>query len=353
MSAILRAANDYPSRAKALKLRALVLLMRFSGLRISDAVTLSAERISRDGRLFLYTQKTGAPVWLPLPPVVLEALAAIPAGARSNSGRGASKPKTAVGLWETDLAQMFKLAGLPGGHAQRFRDTFAFELLLQGVLLERVSILLGHQSVKITEQHYSPWVHARQTQLEADVRRTWDSDLLATETKGTPEVHGESGRVNWLENKGTSAKPEGGEGTDGGGNGTWELAYYKLYQSQIPVIKQAIDTAADMLGSDKSRGYCLEMIYADFLTGGLLGQRRPVATAPVHRKVLQGSSGRWAAFLRAVGENAAWSEFDRNSAGLGWLRKYTIASDNGCAARWMEMPRLRNKIKLRGSPPAI
>jgi len=31
--------------------------------------------------------------------------------------------------------------------------------------------------------------------------------------------------------------------------------------------EQAIDTAALMLGSDKSRGYCLEMICADFLAG--------------------------------------------------------------------------------------
>jgi hypothetical protein len=38
--------------------------------------------------------------------------------------------------------------------------------------LERVSILLGHQSVRITEKHYTPWVKARQEQLEADVRRT-------------------------------------------------------------------------------------------------------------------------------------------------------------------------------------
>jgi hypothetical protein len=43
-----------------------------------------------------------------------------------------------------------------------------------------------------------------------------------------------------------------------------ELVYFKLYKSQIPVIEQAIETAARMLGSDKSRGYCLEMICADF-----------------------------------------------------------------------------------------
>src|SRR5437667_11454157 len=47
----------------------------------------------------------------------------------------------------------------------------------------------------------------------------------------------------------------------------WEIIYFKLYQSQIPVVEQAIETAALMLGSDKSRGYCLEMICADFLAG--------------------------------------------------------------------------------------
>ena len=33
------------------------------------------------------------------------------------------------------------------------------------------------------------------------------------------------------------------------------------------MIEQAIEIAALMLGSDKSRGYCLEMICADFLAG--------------------------------------------------------------------------------------
>ena len=46
-----------------------------------------------------------------------------------------------------------------------------------------------------------------------------------------------------------------------------ELIFFKVYKSQIPVIEQAIETAGRMLGSDKSRGYCLEMICADFLAG--------------------------------------------------------------------------------------
>ena len=47
----------------------------------------------------------------------------------------------------------------------------------------------------------------------------------------------------------------------------WEIIYFKLYKSQLPVLEQALETAALMLGSDKSRGYCLEMICADFLAG--------------------------------------------------------------------------------------
>ena len=49
-----------------------------------------------------------------------------------------------------------------------------------------------------------------------------------------------------------------------------ELMYFKIYKSQMPVIEQALDTAALMLGTDKSSGYCLEMICADFLAGAHL-----------------------------------------------------------------------------------
>jgi hypothetical protein len=54
-----------------------------------------------------------------------------------------------------------------------------------------------------------------------------------------------------------------------------ELICFKVYKSQIPVIEQAIEAAALMLGSDKSRGYCLEMICADFLAGASLGDQNP------------------------------------------------------------------------------
>ena len=50
----------------------------------------------------------------------------------------------------------------------------------------------------------------------------------------------------------------------------WELIYFKLFKSQLTVVEQALETAALMLGSDKSRGYMLEMICADFLAGARL-----------------------------------------------------------------------------------
>ena len=55
----------------------------------------------------------------------------------------------------------------------------------------------------------------------------------------------------------------------------WEIVYFKLYKTQIPVVEQAIETAALMLGTDKSRGYCLEMICADFLAGANLENEDP------------------------------------------------------------------------------
>ncbi len=41
------------------------------------------------------------------------------------------------------------------------------------------------------------------------------------------------------------------------------------------MVEQALETAGLMLGTDKSRGYCLEMICADFLAGANLENKNP------------------------------------------------------------------------------
>src|SRR5579864_7209686 len=85
----------------------------------------------------------------------------------------------------------------------------------------------------------------------------------------------------------------------------WEIVYFKFYKSQLPVIEQAIETAALMLGSDKSRGYCLEMICADFLAGANLdsGQPEVLLNSLSHFvQFLPGEQRR--AFIQMVGENS-------------------------------------------------
>jgi len=47
----------------------------------------------------------------------------------------------------------------------------------------------------------------------------------------------------------------------------YEMVYSKLFESQLPVVGRALYVAARMLGTERSRGYCLELVCADFLAG--------------------------------------------------------------------------------------
>ena len=93
---------------------------------------------------------------------------------------GTGKVESCSKHWQARLKRMFELAGIPDGHAHRFRDTFAVELLLSGTTIEEVAALLGHYDTKITQKHYSPWAKARQDRLEASVRGSWKDNPIAT-----------------------------------------------------------------------------------------------------------------------------------------------------------------------------
>ena len=173
---IVAACALYPRRgqADAQRVRALVDLLRYSGLRIGDAVTLRRDCLIGD-KLRLHTAKTGIVVCCPLPPWVAEELRMVRGtGNEYFFWTGESEPKSCVGDWQRSLKRLFRLAGIPNGHAHRFRHTFAKKLLMAGVTPERVAALLGHRNAAITLRHYAAWVRERQEQLEMDVRRIWE-----------------------------------------------------------------------------------------------------------------------------------------------------------------------------------
>jgi integrase len=163
-------------KATAQRLDAIVDLMLCTGLRIQDAVTLRKDCVAQ-GNLRVRTEKTGTIVYFPLPMRLIEKLERM----RSTSleyffWSGQSKPKSVVGNLQRSLKKLFKLAGVAGGHAHRFRHTFAKRLFMKGVPADRVAVLMGHRSPAITVKHYGSWGKDRQAQLEADIRRIWDAD---------------------------------------------------------------------------------------------------------------------------------------------------------------------------------
>lgn len=133
-----------------------------------------------------------------------------------------------------------------------------------------------------------------------------------------------------------------------------EIIYFKFYKSQVPVIERAIETAALMLGSDKSRGYCLEMICADFLAGASLDSGQPdVLLSSIARLFEFLPDEQRQAFAEQITEKRhepdTGKEFPTPPCSTS-LRK---AAPTSVTPGRMEVPELRRALASRGSPPRI
>ena len=176
-----------------LRARAMVLLLRYTALRISDVAMLGKDRV-RNGQILLHTQKTGGQVFLPVPPELQAALDSLPLprdqqGRTRDSGyffwNGVTSRRAAVGMAERTMTAVFKESGVPQAHAHRFRHALATSILATGGTLSDVADVLGIGE-HVARKHYKKWNQARQERISA---------LMQAVQRGTFVAHTEKGAV--------------------------------------------------------------------------------------------------------------------------------------------------------------
>jgi integrase/recombinase XerD len=174
------------------KLRALVLLMRWSGLSIRDALTLERTKLvaGADGwaKLFLRRAKTGVEVYCTIAPETTRELLAL----QNDDPKyffwdGEGSKEALVQKWGVLFRKLSTKAALKDEHddpldfhSHMLRDTFAVWCFNSGMATEDVAALLGHSNIQITQQHYSPWVLSRAERLGDMVKQAHRRTSLAT-----------------------------------------------------------------------------------------------------------------------------------------------------------------------------
>jgi integrase len=152
------------------------MLLRHTALRVSDVCTLSKDAVSWDERncswrIFIHTQKTGDPVFLPIPETLKLVLDALPLPRNAAQAcpyyfwNGLTSRRAVVGIAERTLAAVFKKSGVKDAHAHRYRHTLATRLLEQGATFEQVADILGN-SPEVVRKHYGKWSQGRQANID-------------------------------------------------------------------------------------------------------------------------------------------------------------------------------------------
>ena len=161
------------------KLRGLLLLMRWSGLAIRDAVCIERARFDRKGThtsLFLHRAKTSQPVYATLRNEIVDEVFALanPDG-RYLFVESVLQDERGLDLLVKGWGDLFRklglLADLRDDHGQplhftshSMRHTFVFWGLNAGLPTEDIAALIG-DSIEIVARHYSAWIAGRQERL--------------------------------------------------------------------------------------------------------------------------------------------------------------------------------------------
>ncbi len=165
----------------------MILLLRYTGLRISDVATLPRDRV-RDNRIHLYTMKNGKPVFLPIPGFLQEALDSLPTpkGTKDTSKyffwSGNGTTRAFLRDVTRTMARVFEHSGVKGAHAHRFRHTLATALLEKGWTTEDVALVLG-STPDMIRRHYAQWTIQRQERISSLAQDVWDVRFLSGSKK--------------------------------------------------------------------------------------------------------------------------------------------------------------------------
>jgi integrase len=141
--------------------KAMVLLMRYYGLRISDVAKFRKDEI-RGGQLWIRAKKNQENLWLPLYDDVKAALDALPPVQHAPQDNpyyfwtGVSDLRTVVKTLWRSLRDVFTLSGVQNAHPHRFRHTLVTEILIAGGSIEDAANIIG-DSPQIVRKHYKRW----------------------------------------------------------------------------------------------------------------------------------------------------------------------------------------------------
>lgn len=144
----------------SIQMRAIVLTFLHTGMRLSDVMAIEKTAVSGDF-LVRQTIKRQKVVALPIHTDLRAAIKAHLLRQNEKQRRSALLFTTSEGKpirsIARDLKALFTRCKIAGGHAHRFRDTFAVRLLAKGASLYDVAKLLG-VGVGVAEMHYAPYV---------------------------------------------------------------------------------------------------------------------------------------------------------------------------------------------------
>ncbi len=183
-----------------LRAEAMIGILRSTALRVSDVCTLRKDAIAWDPaqstwRVWVRTQKSGEPVFLPIPVSLKLTLDALPRPRNAAQDcpyyfwNGQSTRRAVVGIAERTLGTVFKKSGVKKAHAHRFRHTLATRLLEQGASFEEIADILGN-SPDVVRKHYGKWSKGRQANVDRLMTAHFATAFTGPVTKKSHEDFG-------------------------------------------------------------------------------------------------------------------------------------------------------------------